>query len=227
MERRYLVAALAIIATFAVVSHGFRFLEHYSSMHIPAMGPMAKGDCLPKRAARAIAKVRTHLRPASPEEAQLLAEMNVPIPSLAQQVAEERAIAKCARSQASAAVRAQREMVRMQRDLRNNSVKIAINPMSIDVDTSPNFDQRIHAEAEAAARAAEANINSNIAQKLQESSAQIANAEAMAAMFSEVPPMPAVHVVTHVHFRGNATQQSVQQSVRDALRQAQSSFVAK
>jgi hypothetical protein len=33
MERRYLVAALAIIATFAVFSHGFRTLERVSLLY--------------------------------------------------------------------------------------------------------------------------------------------------------------------------------------------------
>ena len=79
MERRYLVAALAIIATFAGFSHGFRCLQHLSLLHAEHLDAMAKVKADAGSAARAMAKIRTHLRPGYPEEAQLLAEMNVPI----------------------------------------------------------------------------------------------------------------------------------------------------
>src|ERR1017187_10908633 len=91
MERRYLVAALAIIATFAVFSHGFRTLEQVSLLygHHAAMDLKAKCNAEASATSRFMGKVRTHLRPGYPEEAQLLAEMNLPIAMAQAKVAEE------------------------------------------------------------------------------------------------------------------------------------------
>ncbi len=107
MERRYLVAALAMIATFAVFSHGFRTLEHVSLLYGQQAGADLKAKCKSdaSAASRLIGKVRTHLRPSYPEEAQLLAEMNVPIAmaqaKVAEQVAQQNmAAARCARETA-------------------------------------------------------------------------------------------------------------------------------
>ena len=74
MERRYLVAALAIIATFAVFSHGFRTLEHVSLLYGQQVGADLKAKCNAdaSAASRFMGKVRTHLRPGYPEEAQML-----------------------------------------------------------------------------------------------------------------------------------------------------------
>jgi hypothetical protein len=124
MERRYLVAALAIIATFAVFSHGFRTLEHVSLLygHHAAADLTAKCNSEASAASRFIGKVRTHLRPGYPEEAQLLAEMNLPIAMAQAKVAEEVArqniaAAQCARATAlREAQRARREAERAQRE---------------------------------------------------------------------------------------------------------------
>jgi pimeloyl-ACP methyl ester carboxylesterase len=102
MERRYLVAALAIIATFVGVSHGLRSLQCLALKH-PVHVSRLRGDS--DFGSRAAAKIRTHLRPGYPEEAQLLAEMNVPIASLeakvAQQMAQrDMAAAQCAQATA-------------------------------------------------------------------------------------------------------------------------------
>jgi len=42
MERRYLVAALVIIATFTGFSRGFQSLQHISFLHAEHLGAMAK-----------------------------------------------------------------------------------------------------------------------------------------------------------------------------------------
>jgi hypothetical protein len=116
MERRYLVAALAVIATFAVFSHGFRTLEHVSLLYGHHAGAKCNADA---SAARFIGKVRTHLRPGYPEEAQLLAEMNLPIAMAQAKVAEEvarqnMAAARCAREMAlREAQRARRQATKM------------------------------------------------------------------------------------------------------------------
>ena len=120
MERRYLVAALAIIATFAVFSHGFRTLEHVSLLY----GHHAAAKCNAEASAtsRFMGKMRSHLRPGYPEEAQLLAEMNLPIAMAQAKVAEEvarqnMAAARCARETAlREAQRARREVERAQRE---------------------------------------------------------------------------------------------------------------
>src|ERR1035437_633153 len=92
MERRYLVAALAIIATFAVFSRGFRTLERVSLSYGQHVGADAKAKCNAdvSAASRFMGKVRTHLRPGYPEEAQLLAEMNLPIAMAQAKVADRK-----------------------------------------------------------------------------------------------------------------------------------------
>jgi hypothetical protein len=124
MERRYLVAALAIIATFAVFSHGFRTLEHVSLLYGQHAGADLRAKCNAdaSAASRFMGKVRTHLRPGYPEEAQMLAEMNLPIAMAQAKVAEEvarqnMAAARCARETAlREAQRARREAERPQRE---------------------------------------------------------------------------------------------------------------
>jgi len=71
MERRYLVAALAIIATFAVFSRGFHALEAISFDHSDNnLKTMAAAKCWASSAALSIAKVRARLhRDYPPEQA--------------------------------------------------------------------------------------------------------------------------------------------------------------
>ncbi len=45
MERRYLIATLAIIATFTVFSRGFRSLQHVSLLHAQQLGAIAGEKC--------------------------------------------------------------------------------------------------------------------------------------------------------------------------------------
>ena len=124
MERRYLVATLAIIATFAVFSRGFRTLEHVSLLYGQHAGADLRAKCNAdaSAASRFMGKVRTHLRPGYPEEAQMLAEMNLPIAMAQAKVAEEvarqnMAAARCARETAlREAQRARREAERPQRE---------------------------------------------------------------------------------------------------------------
>jgi len=116
MERRYLVAALAIIATFAVTSRGFRTLERLSLDGYDRSEAVSVAHCWASSAAQKVAQVRSHLRQRySPEQVQMLAEMNVPLAamrsSLDEQMARQQAAASlCARQRAlQAAERAQRE----------------------------------------------------------------------------------------------------------------------
>ncbi|HEY1731347.1 MAG TPA: hypothetical protein VGG15_06350 [Terriglobales bacterium] len=121
MERRYLVAALAIIATFAVFSRGFHALQRMSVEHSDNYRTMATARCWASSAAQTVAKVRSHFRHGyPPEQAQLVAEMNMPgmESTIAEQMArQDTAIARCARERAMReADRARRDAVRIQKD---------------------------------------------------------------------------------------------------------------
>ncbi len=143
MERRYLVATLAIIATFAVFSHGFRTLEHVSLLYRQHVGADLKAKCNAdaSAASRFVGKVRTHLRPGYPEEAQMLAEMNLPIAMAQAKAAEEMArqnmaAARCARETAlREAQRARREATRMrERMAHSNASTMPIANADAEVD---------------------------------------------------------------------------------------------
>ncbi len=151
MERRYLVAALTIIATFAVFSHAFRTLEHVSLLYGHHAGAKCNADA--SAASRFIGKVRTHLRPGYPEEAQLLAEMNLPIAMAQAKVAEEVArqniaAAQCARATAlREAQRARREAQRAQREairIRDKTAhtKASAMPNAWGANAAADVDQR-------------------------------------------------------------------------------------
>ena len=151
MERRYLVAALAIIATFAVFSHGFRTLEHVSLLYGHHAAAKCNSDV--SAASRFMGKVRTHLRPGYPEEAQLLAEMNLPIAKAQAKVAEEvarqnMAAARCARATAlreaerarREAERAQREAIRMRERMTHSNASAM--PNAWGANAAADVDQR-------------------------------------------------------------------------------------
>jgi hypothetical protein len=149
MERRYLVAAVAIIATFAGFSHGFRSLQHLSLLHAERLGAAAKlkGDAT--SAARAMAKIGTHLRPGYPEEAQLLAEMDVPIAGIEAKVAEQMAhrdvaAAQCARAAAMReAEHARRDATRMRDKMLRAYPEAAPTPISFEVNLPDGANRRI------------------------------------------------------------------------------------
>ncbi len=78
MDRKYLVAALAIVATFAVFSHGLRNgrLVQLACREYGAIAGHCTGSSL---TSRVIGQMRSRLRPGHPEEAQMLAELNLPM----------------------------------------------------------------------------------------------------------------------------------------------------
>jgi hypothetical protein len=157
MERRYLVAALAIIATFAVFSRGFRTLEHVSLLygHHAATDLKAKCNSDASAASRFMGKVRSHLRPGYPEEAQMLAEMNLPIAMAQAKVAEEvarqnMAAARCARETAKReaerarreAERAQREATRMRQRMAHSNASAKPIAWDAEANAAADVDQR-------------------------------------------------------------------------------------
>jgi hypothetical protein len=163
MERRYLVAALAMIATFAAFSRGFRTLEHVSLLYGQQAGADLRAKCNSdaSAASRIMAQVRTHLRPGYPEEAQLLAEMNLPIAMaqarVTEQVAEQvvrqnMAATRCARATAQReAERARREAARIRDKMARNGENVSAMPMVWGTNVAAEVDQQVRANTAALA----------------------------------------------------------------------------
>jgi len=135
MERGYLIACLAIVTTFAGLSTGFRSLEHAALFRIRHFGVNTGSRCPASSAAQAAAKAASQLQVPSAEEAQLLAEMNLPLAEMqvntAQQMARrDVARAQCARARAlQDAQRASQNMIRLRQNLKHSSQISEINPL--------------------------------------------------------------------------------------------------
>ena len=161
MERGYLVALLSILAVFTGASHGFRSLEQWSAQHLRQFGAMAQQKCHSSASARALAEMST-LSHSGAEEAQLLAELNLPsraafdTAEIARQAADN---ARCARLRAiQEADRARRDMQRAQHDM----MQVRIDPLSLQVNLPPNFEEQIQQSTAMAARLAHQQIKVRI-----------------------------------------------------------------
>lgn len=78
MERRYLTATVAMVVAFVFASHAFRS-ENVSLLLHPRTALVAELKCATKTISNKLAsKMPSVLRAGDPEEAQLLAEMNLP-----------------------------------------------------------------------------------------------------------------------------------------------------
>ena len=165
MERRYMVATLAIIVTFATFSSGFRSLQQLSQQRGQHCTTLS----------RWVAAVKSHLHPAYPEEAQLLAEMNLPPVAAQTRVAEpameqSQAAAQCARESAiREADRARRDARRMREEIARET-RVSVAPVVVDLRGLDGLDQRIQIKT--------ANIARRIA--LQNAKVQIATAKLQA-----------------------------------------------
>jgi N-methylhydantoinase A/oxoprolinase/acetone carboxylase beta subunit len=220
MERRYLVAALAIIATFAVFSRGFHALQEMSFDHSDKnFRTMAAAKCWASSAALNIAKVRAHFHhDYPPEQAQMVAEMNLPgmESTIAEQMSrQDAAISRCAREKAlQQAERARRDVMRVQEDyMRAYAPRVPSTPPTPMAFSMPSdLQQRL--EAKTMARVAESQV------QLQMAAEKLANIE-----------IPAIEVETHV---APVVVPNVQckvkvsrQAMRDALRSYQYGFSSK
>ena len=147
MERVYLVASLAIIVTFATLSSGFKSLQQLSQ------------QCgqHPSALSRWVAELKTELHPADAEEAQMLAEMNLPLAATQARLAEQAtqqslAAAQCARETAlREAERARRDAARAQEQIARET-GLSVSPVSIDLKGLDGLDQRIQIKTAAIAR---------------------------------------------------------------------------
>ena len=213
MERRYLVAALAMITAFAATSHGFRALQQMSVIHARHSGAMAHSTHEPNCASRALAKIRTHLRPRYPEEAQLLAEMNVPLANMETTIEEQMArqnsaVAQCATAQAIRdADRARRDAMRMQQNMTHAAEQASLGPMALEMNLPSDLDQRINAAL--ASRMAASNVKLQVlADKLRQSSTRIDNLDIP---IVEVTDDGGVSSHVHVHVRCNVNNKAPRQ----------------
>jgi len=213
MERRYLVAALAMITAFAATSHGFRALQQMSVIHARHSGAMAHSTHEPNCASRALAKIRTHLRPRYPEEAQLLAEMNVPLANMETTIEEQMArqnsaVAQCATAQAMRdADRARRDAMRMQQNMTHAAEQASLGPMALEMNLPSDLDQRINAAL--ASRMAASNVKLQVlADKLRQSSMRIDNLDIPIVEVTDDGGVPS-HL--HVHVRCNVNNKAPRQ----------------
>ena len=92
MERRYLVATLALVATFAIFSREFRS-GHLANLPCPRAALQAEIACAKHYLAdQLVAKVRPFVDRGVPEEQQMVAELNLPVLAAAnEKVAEMQA----------------------------------------------------------------------------------------------------------------------------------------
>jgi hypothetical protein len=148
MERRYLVAALAIIATFAGLSRGFHALQQMSLNQSENYQAVAAARCWANSASQTVAKVRAHFRHGyPPEQAQLVAEMNMPgmESTIAEQMSrQEAAISRCARDRAlQQAERARRDVMRAQHDYAQAYAFSTPDPAAFAAAIPANLEQHI------------------------------------------------------------------------------------
>ncbi len=236
MERRYLVAALAIIATFAGFSHGFRCLQHLSVLHTEHLDAMAKQNDHSGSAASAMAKIHTRLRPGYPEEAQLLAEMNVPIGAMearaAEQMAKRDLAAQCARATAvREAERARRDAMRMRDKVVRANSGSGPAPISIQVSVPDEVNQRIAVHmAGLASRLAAQQVRLQIAaNQLQAASVHIADPDLLMVDTDYVNQESSSEASRAGcrHSTYSQTERLAREAARDAMRQLEYSYNSK
>ena len=117
MERRYLVATLALAATFAIFSREFRS-GHLANLHCSRAELQADLACAKHYLAdQLVAKVRPFVDRGVPEEQQMVAELNLPVLAAAnEKIAEVQATVaqQTAERNCEAAARAQERALRAQ-----------------------------------------------------------------------------------------------------------------
>ena len=167
MERRYLVAALAIIATFAGFSRGFQSLQQLSLQHGQRGQVMSGAQCnMLSSISHWVAKVKGQRHASDPEEAQMLAEMNLPIAAV-QAMAAEQAVKQSqmvAETAMREAERARRDAAKVHEQMARVDQSIRIEPVAIDLRGLDNLDRRIQFRtAVIAERVAAQNVRRQVA----------------------------------------------------------------
>src|SRR5271166_475652 len=163
MERGYLVALLSIVAVFTGATHGFRSLDQRASRHFQQVGAVAQRRCHSGAAARALGELSTLPHSHYVEEAQLLAELN--LPTRAQAAAAEQMARQAVDNARCARIRAMQEAERARRDMQHaqhDMMQVRIDPLSLEVNLPPDFEQQIQQSSAIAARLAKQQIKVRI-----------------------------------------------------------------
>src|SRR5215469_7881108 len=118
MDRRYLAATLALAATFAIFSQEFRS-GHLAKFPTSRAQVMADVACVKHYvASQVMAKLEPYLDRGTAEQAQMVAELNLPeLVRVEQKVADEQVLAteEAAHQKCEVTLRAQREAIRAQK----------------------------------------------------------------------------------------------------------------
>jgi hypothetical protein len=153
MDRRYLIATLALVATFAVCSHEMRGgrLVVLASQRLGAIAGRCGG--VSSAPARIVSEMRARVLPTHPEEAQMLAEMNLPMLRIQAKSAAIAASeqAKCERETAlRAAELARRDAQRAREDARRMRTNVGVavpndlpQPIVLNLKQLPQISERI------------------------------------------------------------------------------------
>ncbi len=117
MERRYLAATLALVATFAIFSREFRS-GHLANLPSSRTELISELKCARQYVTdQLLAKARPFIQRGVPEEAQMVAELNLPVlAGVHERVAavEARVVERATEKQCDAAIRAQEQALRAQ-----------------------------------------------------------------------------------------------------------------
>jgi hypothetical protein len=129
MERRYLVATLALVATFVVFSREFS-TGYMAKIPSSRAALMAELTCAKRYAAeQLIARLEPLVDRAAPEQAQMVAELNLPeVVRVGQSDTQAQTVLtqKAAEQQCAAAMKAQRDAYRAQERGRERSIEIRV-----------------------------------------------------------------------------------------------------
>ncbi|HTV65486.1 MAG TPA: hypothetical protein VMD98_07780 [Bryocella sp.] len=162
MERGYLVAVLAVVATFTGLSHSFRSLDHWWMARIQHESAVPSDHCPTTVAARALARIEAHLRPHYAPQQQLLAELNAPsagVPGAGFEDFSRQEAVRCARLRAMQDMeRARQDMLHMQRDMVRAGQNVRIDPLSLQIDLPADLEKQIEQSTKMAAQIAGSQI---------------------------------------------------------------------
>jgi len=200
MERRYLAATLALAATFAIFSREFR-AGHLTKFPTSRAELQADVACAKHYvAAQVMAKLQPYLDRGTPEQAQMLAELNVPGIVRAEEKivdAQQLATQELARQKCEATMRAQREAMRAQK-ANQRAVEIQIRT----AERVQKLQELVNIRAqEMSARAAERTARINVAAIVR---AQETAARAMAKAPCSMQRSQMVHAGTPIHINFQA-----------------------
>ncbi len=214
MERRYLVAALAIIATFVGMTHGIHAVQQLSNDHSGNFEAVALARCWANSAVEHVAKMRAHFRhDDSSGPAPMVAEMNLPeMPSsIAEQMArQDVAASRCVREKAAReAEHARREAMRAQQESMHAYAIAVPEPQAFAVNIPSDLSERIQA------------VLAKNQMKLQMAQEKLADMEIPSTV--DVDTQVSTNIIPNVKCKVKVSRQAI----RDSMRSFQYGFTSK